>query len=63
MNDTQQTEAIPDDDPTWGPVRIEPRTPNTLATNLHHRHGAGFACTACEIIALRREVERAEATE
>ena len=44
----------PSDDLTWAPVEILPQTPNTAATNLHHSH-RGFACTACEIIALREE--------
>jgi hypothetical protein len=41
----------------WDPVEILPRTPNTVATRLHHSHGRGHACSACEIQALRLEIE------
>ena len=44
----------------WEPVEIKARTPNTLDALLHHAH-RGFACTACEIVALRATTEITDA--
>ena len=40
----------------WQPVEITARTPETADINLHHAH-RGAACPACEIVALRAEIE------
>lgn len=42
-------------------VEIAPRTPNTAIGLLHHRHNAGVACAACEIVSLRNKIAILEA--
>ena len=40
----------------WAPVEIQPLTPMTSIALLHHRHNSGVACSACEIVRLRKEL-------
>jgi hypothetical protein len=47
---------------TWEPLEILPRVPQKDVALLHHRHNTTTLCLACEIIALRADVDSERAS-